>query len=1218
MADAAAPMRGSRGRFVRKQTEPAVGSPGPTARPAAQCDASPFQLVPKKLTCKRPRRHSEKHDGVTSRDIYKIVGAGRKQLRFYNEQDATTYLNFLNRGGVWGSPLPTPVVYRPLTPTVYPISPGENRMTRADVFAELSPNKPCDCNNRKPHSDWSLVGYCPQDKVGGKVQYSCNRCHKKVTIDLANARRHNGEFAVNTAVHERHTAHAKPVESLRITGGTTSAHSSCDCPACKQYIPTDPLAVGNDLGRQAVVAFVLTNQNASYTRYAEQQKLEGKHPYCERWFVRIVHELAAAVNKVMDEQIALGRMDMKKLPVEERVVTCDGCFEHRGHSSTLATVDVTCRNNGCIVGVVHVALKATEAHGHTVPYKGTAKGAEGMGVDVAMADLESDDCGFGKISLDGDSNSYCQVKHHHPHAQLIPCFNHANKAACKRAMALVLTKVRDARAKLSGDELNRCKCTGNHTWTATESRACCGCANVAYCTHVQACIHAIGSGCKGDGTKFATLCEALKKHIAGNHEDCQEFHPSKRCNCDAKCKVRDCTCAADITDCSRQHGIDGCDCPGDVCTKPTKRCFGKPREPTCEGTPWVSALPPVTCKFHLRILTDQIDAMATIAPALFASSLGKLDTCRNECIHKFILDARMKGLVMSPWKYELVTEIGMLRANAIAMYLLKTKMGVSVNDVSELVWEHSVYKHMGLTLTDGATRLDKLKTAVKDSDRRASEYGKFAKMMAKRNRALREAQRRLHDGARNYDSAKFLADLAPNADRFEKLEMAALCIFFDIEFPGHSVYGDPVMELGAAVGIRDEISGIVYKVEDIDDFVQRSCVKCVNPRAPGHAHLNLDELAHEQDEETLIRNFVQWVSDVRNGSALENGELRPVYLVAHNGNVTEAIMLTLALQRAGYDPKRVGEELGICGMLDTLDVCRRVTDWGVVPGPAAAVAASAPDTDDDSESESGDDSDLDGDDATEHRGARKKKQTWPAPAIASSYSDILAKFAKKEGAVPEPTVSASDCDAFDEDSLVIALMPQDAQSNSLSAVYQRLFGNGFAGTHQAQADVHALIDVFLHDKVWPIVDQTWCVQKWTYTVDHVLENYEKHLKSKRGWRFENYCECVHGPMSPKEFKDETYSDGWRVTFFCRRQTCPQVHMSSHPSFVTPPAAATSGTKRTPSDHGTVGACTCNGQCQRSCPCKSSKQQCQPACHPAHQCKNVPTVPIAATPVAVPS
>jgi hypothetical protein len=150
---------------------------------------------------------------------------------------------------------------------------------------------------------------------------------------------------------------------------TTSSHS---------VRPAASDAVGNDIGRQGIISFIMTNPNSGYVRYQRQEESCSRVPYGQNVFNSVMAELQCATHNALLKQISHAHAHLSEPQFEgKRAMSVDGTYGRRGSQSRNTTVTALSLNNNCIVGIVHVGLKAKpgELFGHMVNYNGSAKGA---------------------------------------------------------------------------------------------------------------------------------------------------------------------------------------------------------------------------------------------------------------------------------------------------------------------------------------------------------------------------------------------------------------------------------------------------------------------------------------------------------------------------------------------------------------------------------------------------------------------------------------------------------------------------------------------------------------------------------------------------------------------------------------------------------------------------------------------------------------------------
>jgi hypothetical protein len=250
-------------------------------------------------------------------------------------------------------------------------------------------------------------------------------------------------------------------------------------------------------------------------------------------------------------------------------------------------------------------------------------------------------CDF--LVLDGDSSCKNTIEKVVPGVKSVACFNHYTKALYKRLSAKFKLSQRVVKKAVKATKttpavaavVDICRCKGTHKWTGKH----CGCANDKTAKHIQSLVFAAGVKAGKDAAVFKRLVDEILLHMRGDHSTCT-FHSKLQCNCSAKCLSRRCDCG---------------ECPPER----SRTCFGEPAEPTCTGIPWASSVSSVTCDYHYSIIKEELEGIIRTADSVIVEALGhKVDTCHNEGLHKFMLDARNKGLNMSPGWYAAMTNIG--------------------------------------------------------------------------------------------------------------------------------------------------------------------------------------------------------------------------------------------------------------------------------------------------------------------------------------------------------------------------------------------------------------------------------------------------------------------------------------------------------------------------------------------------------------------------------
>lgn len=137
-------------------------------------------------------------------------------------------------------------------------------------------------------------------------------------------------------------------------------------------------AVGNDIGRAAIVSFILTNPNSGYCRYRRQEEGNNRVPYGRNVFKQIMVEVQTATHNALHKQIMQAHAHLSDPQYNGmRAMSVDGTYGRRGSQARNATVTALSLNNNCIVGITHVCLDVLpdELFGFVQNYNGSAKGA---------------------------------------------------------------------------------------------------------------------------------------------------------------------------------------------------------------------------------------------------------------------------------------------------------------------------------------------------------------------------------------------------------------------------------------------------------------------------------------------------------------------------------------------------------------------------------------------------------------------------------------------------------------------------------------------------------------------------------------------------------------------------------------------------------------------------------------------------------------------------
>ena len=400
----------------------------------------------------------------------------------------------------------------------------------------------------------------------------------------------------------------KPIKRPSFSATAPSSHGS-EHHQLAHLLPELPTAVGNNVARKAVVAFLMSNPIVSHEHYADAMKAQGLEPLGRESFDAVHAEFGRACSNdlcwqmevagkdAMSGKYALGRTNPLGV-----VITLDCRFANRGHHSPHATNCAVCANNNCIVGATHVSLRGSanpEDCPFSVQYRGTAKGSESFGAETLSLALNARGVRPDTAVVDGDGGVALAMRAGWGNAlKILPCVNHYLKAEVKKLIAAFKTKPAD------------CTCSGRPHKLIGQG---CGCGRECHALHFQSLVHGMISA-SVTPEEFRCRVIQLIEHFQGKHDNCT-WHPRRRCSgCSPPCESYDCDCGK--------------------CSPGPRKCFGntKPREPKCEGELWVSTLPPITCDKDVRALAATVHDLSSNAENIVIEGHEKPHTCRNESL----------------------------------------------------------------------------------------------------------------------------------------------------------------------------------------------------------------------------------------------------------------------------------------------------------------------------------------------------------------------------------------------------------------------------------------------------------------------------------------------------------------------------------------------------------------------------------------------------------
>jgi uncharacterized protein YprB with RNaseH-like and TPR domain len=902
-------------------------------------------------------------------------------------------------------------------------------------------------------------------------------------------------------------------------------------------LPQQDSAVGNDVGRMEAVAFITSTPNPSYACYQQFMKASMKEAMGDDHYRSIMAELNDMTTAVLQNQFKVAIDAIKSGRYANCVViSCDGTYLTRGHSSPYTTVDAICKNNHCLVSVVHLAKSTKEKRGLMVHWPGTAKASEAFGVEVLFKDLRARDVPVHFVVIDGDSSCQNAVAMIYAGATIIICTNHRIKAVIK-ALIADFSKRRLPAAKITDSNKHKsvCTCEGHsHSWATNP----CGCAHLAHAKALQSMFHACACAAGTSPAVFRDRLSELPAHMQGNHSACT-FHAKNKCSgrCEPKCPTRKCDC----------HD----------CEEGKRECWGTPLEPQCDdgGCAWSSKLASVTCPFHLGLIENAVEQMKKDADAMIISGagLGKLDSNENEKTHAVMHLSCMKGLHVGDDFYAATANIGLLKSNQVHFANLQLQLTNTTELQPEWCWRVELYRRMGIGISAAtqAQWLSDLNARRKVSAFMKTAVSKFRRMKAKQKTIWAEAQRKQWDGGRTYgrDAVQAIAASCGSTYATGKVHYdSGTLVFVDIETAGYGVYDDTVMELACVVvAYSDDASGKVA-FRDLGEFRELSYTGAVNSKAKGHDHLSIGELRGAQSECDLMHN---WIAFLHRTCPVG----QQAYIVAHNGKVFDLPHLCRALNRAELDPVGTLREVGVVGVVDTLLVSKHIVRWALITtalGTAGFVAHSE------------------------------------NSVFVETLHQIPVQRRAQTATVT--AVELTDDDVGDFDTICIEEPCDSDVRHSQGMIYEQLFNEKLTDAHSALVDTKALVRIVKDMRFWECIRGIQVAIHLSWMVEYSVTLYGDHLHQVRGWRLEHYEQCDHGPMLPRVIQCASFEDGFKVVFHCRSedgQKCREITRGTHADYIPPPPKW--------SRNGEAGACNCKATCQRDCPCKAKGMFCGDGC-----------------------
>lgn len=439
----------------------------------------------------------------------------------------------------------------------------------------------------------------------------------------------------------------------------------------------------------------------------------------------------------------------------------------------------------------------------------------------------------------------------------------------------------------------------------------------------------------------------------------------------------------------------------------------------------------------------------------------------------------------------------------------------------------------------------------------------------------------------------------PDVERVLVSTVRGILLFLDLEHEGWGPYYSRITELFVKVVAFDFAMEEGEELLEIEEYLGNSQSIFVNrdPRVPGNKHHSDEDLRAFPTEQAMLS---EW-RDRMQAIISKYGE-DPVYIVAHNGIVTDGPMLYRALQRAGLP------SLNVVGVIDTLPISREIVPWhlNVQPPPESEddVLAEAPVVST----------------AVDAAPSANIFATLCTPVYAPQLVHETASAAVTVTTTKElytPGIGGLEAELAGDGETWVA--PTDT-SHSLSSIYNRLYDSDIDNSHQASADVYAMYEIFRSPLFWGVIIGEPVAVRWEWLCTHADDLYAKRLDKCRGWGLEHkeYPHCrSHGPMVAGDaFLDV---DGqWSVPFRCRNafNPCLPVTKGTCPTYVEPAPPQKKAKGRKKADNGVVGACKCVATCRRSCPCASAKRKCTPLCHvDSTVCTNKPSTILEGEPVS---
>jgi hypothetical protein len=1148
--------------------------------------------------------------------------------------------------------------------------PAATCSARISTFADMRPCILCPkCEGTCPtceqavYSDVTAIQINRQ--LGAAVaSYQCKECAFIVRVSTSNYSRDSSNYAP--------TVHAQS-KMVLVTG--SSPYSAADtllppgAPPLLPEPPRDPRVcrlgieghpeleertlsdwTGNDLVRAEMLQFFCSNPRPTFTNFETSRVGIGRSAVSEDLFRKFRHELDVAV---CDEMLAECKDAQSDAAAEllagnnaGAAVSVDGFYGSRNMKSEHSSVIVLSLSNQCMIAVGHMSLRAKEASGLTIPWKGTAKSSEAHLIRILLLHLVRTGFKLTWLVKDGDAGASALLSSTLPQLVHVDCFLHYLKNFYKRLAAGFKRK---EVLKPLGQPSDVCICRGKPHASG------CPCASDVHAAHLYNLVFLAAILAKKDPAKFANIVRVIKLHVVGDHSQCERvgLHASKLCSKrhEPTCARRRCACASAPEPCGTETG------------KGPSKCFGSPMEPTCEDAVAyeTTSVSPLKCPYDVGIVNKELDKVSDDAHDLMLATLnaGTVSTAANENRNSIVAQHRMKGVNQGATAYSVTTGIGCLYGNQVPYVKMRTK----AHAIEDCIWQFRLAKRLHVNLTEQykLAIIRDVEEKVKKSSFMTSYEGRLYTIQREKEEVLRHRARKKEDHGVTYASMATVP--VKDVDlRHLRVEPHGVCLLvFDCETAGFSLYNDTLMEISVKpVRITRKCDSTMlalvtaalsedsydesetalardtdqnFDFEMMDGFSARSCVHAFATRGgkpvPGHSHLNLCDMKLEQTEKQLAEALVAYLQVLRD----ELGPAVPMVLVAHNGIVFDGNLLHQCFGRSGIDSRSLFEDVGVRGLMDTLPVSKKI-DWAAfktsnstrkpalqtyAPPPQRTNFASAfgealrfIDTSTKPSKE----------DVEEEHQARRMLPTQTAQREDGSLPEAV------DGTTPDDPESEGD--AADEGvGTVLKGRPAETKqrgqklSHSLSEVYSRLFDRDF-DAHIASEDVSALIDVLEHPLFTASTIDQEVVSIWRSLAARYDELLRQHDADVLGWSLQNCPQCEHGAMLPTLQRRTDASDAapaaasgaatgsdlisaierrWLVRLNCRAGTstgaCTTQHRGVREGYAPfrEPSLKSGGGRAASKVNIVVpaDACACKSKCKtNACPCVAAKRKCDPA------------------------